>query len=198
MTGLMLAVLLAALDQTIVGTAEPRIIAQLSGFDRYPWVSTTYLLTSTLAVPIFAKLSDMYGRKWFFLGGSVMFVLTSALCGAAGTLNFLRHRRHEPAHRFSRAAGHRRGHDDGPGVHHHRRRFLARRARQVSGLFRGRLGTCFHLRPDPRRLAHRSHLLARGVLREPAGGPGRDRRHLLSIPGTASGRRANAAWIGRA
>ncbi len=89
MTGLMLSVLLAALDQTIVGTAEPRIIAQLSGFNRYPWVSTTYLLTSTLAVPIFAKLSDMYGRKWFFLGGATMFVLTSALCGASGTLTFL-------------------------------------------------------------------------------------------------------------
>jgi EmrB/QacA subfamily drug resistance transporter len=89
MTGLLLSVLLAALDQTIVGTAEPRIISQLSGFDRYPWVSTMYLLTSTLAVPIFAKLSDMYGRKWFFLGGSTMFVLTSALCGAAGTLTFL-------------------------------------------------------------------------------------------------------------
>ena len=89
MTGLLLAVLLAALDQTIVGTAEPRIIAQLSGFDRYPWVSTTYLLTSTLAVPIFAKLSDMYGRKWFFLGGATMFVLTSALCGAAGMFTFL-------------------------------------------------------------------------------------------------------------
>jgi EmrB/QacA subfamily drug resistance transporter len=89
MTGLLLAVLLAALDQTIVGTAEPRIIAQLSGFDRYPWVSTMYLLTSTLAVPIFAKLSDMYGRKWFFLGGTSIFVLTSALCGAAGTFTFL-------------------------------------------------------------------------------------------------------------
>jgi EmrB/QacA subfamily drug resistance transporter len=89
MAGLMLAVLLAALDQTIVGTAEPRIIAQLSGFNRYPWVSTTYLLTSTLAVPIFAKLSDMYGRKWFFLGGATMFVLTSALCGASGTFTFL-------------------------------------------------------------------------------------------------------------
>jgi EmrB/QacA subfamily drug resistance transporter len=89
MTGLVLAVLLAALDQTIVGTAEPRIIAQLSGFDRYPWVSTTYLLTPTLAVPIFAKLSDMYGRKWFFLGGATMFVFTSALCGAAGTFTFL-------------------------------------------------------------------------------------------------------------
>ena len=89
MAGLMLAVLLAALDQTIVGTAEPRIIAQLSGFNRYPWVSTTYLLTSTLAVPIFAKLSDMYERKWFFLGGTTTFVLTSALCGAAGTFTFL-------------------------------------------------------------------------------------------------------------
>src|SRR5580693_5163350 len=89
MMGLMLSVLLAALDQTIVGTAEPRIIAQLSGFDRYPWVSTMYLLSSTLAVPIFAKLSDMYGRKWFFLGGSVIFVLTSALCGASGTFTFL-------------------------------------------------------------------------------------------------------------
>jgi EmrB/QacA subfamily drug resistance transporter len=89
MTGLLLAVLLAALDQTIVGTAEPRIIAQLSGFDRYPWVSTTYLLTSTLAVPIFGKLSDMYGRKWFFLGGATIFVFSSALCGAAGTFTFL-------------------------------------------------------------------------------------------------------------
>jgi EmrB/QacA subfamily drug resistance transporter len=89
LSGLMLAVLLAALDQTIVGTAEPRIIASLSGFDRYPWVSTAYLLCSTISVPIFAKLSDMYGRKWFLLGGTIGFVLTSALCGAAGTLNFL-------------------------------------------------------------------------------------------------------------
>jgi EmrB/QacA subfamily drug resistance transporter len=89
MAGLLLSVLLASLDQTIVGTAEPRIIASLSGFDRYPWVSTAYLLTSTLAVPIFAKLSDMYGRKWFFLAGSGGFVLTSALCGASGKLTFL-------------------------------------------------------------------------------------------------------------
>lgn len=88
MIGLLLSVLLASLDQTIVGTAEPKIIAQLSGFDRYPWVSTTYLLTSTLAIPIFARLSDIYGRKWFFLTGAGMFILTSALCGASGTLNF--------------------------------------------------------------------------------------------------------------
>lgn len=84
--GLQLMLLLAALDQTVVGTAMPRIIAHLNGFDRYAWVTTAYLLTSTTAVPIFGKLSDMYGRKWFFLGGAVLFVATSALCGAAGDL----------------------------------------------------------------------------------------------------------------
>lgn len=87
--GLLFALLLAAIDQTIVGTAEPRIIAQLSGFDRYPWVSTAYLLSSTIAVPIFGKLSDIYGRKWFFLFGTMLFVVASAFCGASGTLNFL-------------------------------------------------------------------------------------------------------------
>src|SRR5579864_6070718 len=86
LTGLLLTLFLAALDQTIVGTAMPRIIAQLNGFDRYPWVTTAYLLTSTLAVPIFAKLSDIYGRKWFFLLGAASFVLTSAFCGASGNL----------------------------------------------------------------------------------------------------------------
>jgi EmrB/QacA subfamily drug resistance transporter len=91
MTGLLLAALLAAIDQTIVGTAEPRIIASLSGFDRYPWVATTYLLSSTVSVPIFASLSDRYGRKPFFMMGAVLFVLASALCGAAGepALGFL-------------------------------------------------------------------------------------------------------------
>jgi EmrB/QacA subfamily drug resistance transporter len=89
LVGLMLAALLAAIDQTIVGTAEPRIIASLSGFDRYPWVATAYLLTSTLSVPIFASLSDIHGRKPFFLLGALLFVVTSALCGLAGTLTFM-------------------------------------------------------------------------------------------------------------
>src|ERR1700677_1882825 len=72
--GLMLTMLLAALDQTIVGTAEPRIIASLSGFNRYPWVATTYMLCSTMAIPVSARLSDLYGRKWFFLGSAALFV----------------------------------------------------------------------------------------------------------------------------
>ena len=89
LTGLLLTLLLAALDQTIVGTAMPRIIAQLNGFDRYPWVTTAYLLTSTIAVPIFAKLSDIYGRKWFFLAGTFLFVLASAFCGGAGQFTWI-------------------------------------------------------------------------------------------------------------
>src|SRR5262244_2182694 len=84
LTGLLLAALLAAIDQTIVGTAEPRIIASLRGFDRYPWVATIYMLTSTVSVPIFASLSDRYGRKRFFMNGATLFVVASALCGAAG------------------------------------------------------------------------------------------------------------------
>ncbi|HEX5501320.1 MAG TPA: MDR family MFS transporter [Thermomicrobiales bacterium] len=84
--GLQLTLLLAALDSTIVGTAMPRIIANLNGFDRYAWVTTAYLLTSTTAVPIFGKLSDIYGRKWFMIVGAVLFVIASAFCGAAGDL----------------------------------------------------------------------------------------------------------------
>jgi EmrB/QacA subfamily drug resistance transporter len=87
--GLQLTLLLAALDNTIVGTAMPKIIGQLNGFDRYAWVTTAYLLTSTIAVPIFGKLSDLFGRKWIYLGGAVFFVLTSALCGAAGEISGL-------------------------------------------------------------------------------------------------------------
>ncbi len=86
LTGLLLTLLLAAVDQTVVGTAMPRIISQLNGFDRYPWVTTAYLLTSTIAVPVFAKLSDMYGRKWLFLTGTILFVVASALCGASGDI----------------------------------------------------------------------------------------------------------------
>lgn len=87
--GLMLALLLAALDQTVVGTAMPRIIAELQGFNRYAWVTTAYLLTSTAVVPITGKLSDLYGRKLFLVGGAVFFVATSMLCGLAQDMNQL-------------------------------------------------------------------------------------------------------------
>src|SRR5437762_11534795 len=83
MTGLLLAALLTAIDQTIVGTAEPRIIASLQGFDRYPWVATIDMLTSTVSVAIFASLSDGYGRKHFFMAGVRLLGPAAAACGAA-------------------------------------------------------------------------------------------------------------------
>lgn len=84
--GLMLTLLLSALDQTIVGTAMPRIIADLQGFDHYAWVTTAYLLSSTAVVPIVGKLSDIYGRKLFLVGGAAFFLLASMLCGLSQSL----------------------------------------------------------------------------------------------------------------
>jgi len=79
--GTMLALLLAALDQTIVGTAMPRIVADLNGLAYYTLVTTAYLVASTVMVPIAGKLGDLFGRKPFLLAGMIGFVLASALCG---------------------------------------------------------------------------------------------------------------------
>ena len=89
MGGLMLALFLASLDQTVVSTAIPRIIADLGGFDRFTWVTTAYLVASTTAVPIVGRLSDLYGRKVFFLGGIVVFLLGSVLAGVSQSMNQL-------------------------------------------------------------------------------------------------------------
>jgi EmrB/QacA subfamily drug resistance transporter len=82
LASLMLTLFLAALDGTIVNTALPTIARDLHGFDRYTWPSIAYLLTSTTMIPIVGKLSDQFGRKWFLMGGVVIFLLGSALCGA--------------------------------------------------------------------------------------------------------------------
>ncbi|GHF94485.1 MFS transporter [Deinococcus piscis] len=84
LTGLMVVFLLAALSQNVVGTAMPRIIEDLHGFNLYAWVTTAYLLASTVMVPIYGKLSDLYGRKPVLVFGIVVFLLGSALCGLAG------------------------------------------------------------------------------------------------------------------
>ncbi len=89
MIGVLMVMLLASLDQTIVATALPRVIADLQGFDRYTWVSTAYLLTSTVTVPIYGKLSDIFGRKPLFLFGIVIFLAGSALSGASQSMNEL-------------------------------------------------------------------------------------------------------------
>ena len=85
MLGVLLGMLLSSIDQTIVGTAMPRIIAELNGLDHYAWVATAYLLTSTVSVPLFGKVSDLYGRRPFFLFGMIVFLIGSALAGFSQT-----------------------------------------------------------------------------------------------------------------
>src|SRR5713226_8336645 len=83
LSGVMLGMLLAALDQTVVGTALPRIVANLGGLEHYAWVATSYLLASTVSIPIYGKLSDIYGRRTFFIGGMIIFLAGSALSGTS-------------------------------------------------------------------------------------------------------------------
>ncbi|WP_405621340.1 MFS transporter [Streptomyces sp. NBC_00076] len=85
--GLMLALLLAALEQMIVATALPRIVGELHGLDRMSWAVTAYLLTATIGLPIYGKLGDLYGRKGVFQFAIVVFVVGSALAGRAQTMD---------------------------------------------------------------------------------------------------------------
>ncbi|MFF0945219.1 MDR family MFS transporter [Kocuria sp. CPCC 205300] len=81
--GLLMAVLLAALDQTIVATALPSIVGDLDGLDRISWVVTAYVLAATVGLPVYGKLGDLYGRKRIFLAAVLVFLLGSVLAGAA-------------------------------------------------------------------------------------------------------------------
>lgn len=85
----MLGMLLSAIDQTVVGTAMPRIVADLHGLKEYAWVTTSYLLASTVMVPLYGKLSDLYGRKPFYLLGMALFLLGSALSGTSQNMTQL-------------------------------------------------------------------------------------------------------------
>ncbi len=89
MFGVLMVMLLGSLDQTIVATALPHVIADLHGFNQYTWVSTAYLLTSTVTVPIYGKLSDLFGRKPIFLFGIVLFLVGSALSGTSQSMTQL-------------------------------------------------------------------------------------------------------------
>ncbi|MPZ61338.1 MAG: DHA2 family efflux MFS transporter permease subunit [Propionibacteriales bacterium] len=89
MGGLMSGLFLAALDQTIVATALPRITSDLGGLDKLSWVVTTYLLTSTASTPLWGKLSDLYGRRLIFQAAIGIFVLGSLLTGAAQSMGEL-------------------------------------------------------------------------------------------------------------
>ena len=83
---MMLSLFLASIEATVVATAMPTIVAQLGGLDIYAWVFSAFMLTSTTTVPIFGKLSDIYGRRRIYLLAVVIFMIGSALCGQAQTM----------------------------------------------------------------------------------------------------------------
>ena len=85
----MLTMLLAALDQTIVSTALPKILDELHGYNRYTWVVTAYLLAETTVIPIIGKLSDQFGRKWFLVAGVAIFLVGSVLSGTSNSMTQL-------------------------------------------------------------------------------------------------------------
>jgi EmrB/QacA subfamily drug resistance transporter len=89
MGGAMLAMLLSALDQTIVSTALPRIVTELHGLEHISWVFTAYMLASTVTVPLYGKLSDIYGRRIFYIIGILAFLIGSVLSGMAQSMTEL-------------------------------------------------------------------------------------------------------------
>jgi EmrB/QacA subfamily drug resistance transporter len=89
LAGVALVLFLVSLDQTVVGSAMPKVIAELNGFSLYAWVSTVYLLAETVVLPIVGKLGDMYGRKWITVLGVGLFVGASAFCGMATSMLWL-------------------------------------------------------------------------------------------------------------
>lgn len=86
LSGLLLGMLLAALDQTIVSTALPRIVGDLHGLSHIAWVTTAYLLASTVTTPLWGKLGDLFGRKYLFQAAIVIFLVGSALCGTVDSM----------------------------------------------------------------------------------------------------------------
>lgn len=89
MSALMLAMLLAALDQTIVSTALPRIATDLHGLNKLSWVATAYLITSAISTPLYGKIGDLFGRKKIFQSAIIIFLVGSALCGLAQSIDQL-------------------------------------------------------------------------------------------------------------
>ncbi len=86
MAGTLLGMFTAAMDQTIVGTAMPRVVASLGGLEHYSWVFTSFMVVSTTTVPIVGKLTDLFGRKFFFLGGIAIMMMGSALAGTSQSM----------------------------------------------------------------------------------------------------------------
>ncbi len=144
---ILLGLFLAALDQTIVGPVLPRIVTELKGADLYTWVVTIFLVTSTITVPIYGKLSDLYGRRPLLMFGIVLFLIGSALSGLSQTMWQLILFRGHP--------GPRAGALFPIALAVIGDLFTPGRAGQVPGPLRGRLRDRLPGRPGPRRVPDR-------------------------------------------
>lgn len=89
LAGLLLGILMASMDNTIVATAMGNIVGELGGLDHFVWVTSAYMVAELAGMPIFGKLSDMYGRKKFFVFGMIVFMLGSVMCGTANSITEL-------------------------------------------------------------------------------------------------------------
>lgn len=87
--GVMLSLFMASMESTVVATAMPTIVSQLGGLSSYSWVFSVYMLTSTTTVPLYGKLSDLYGRRPIYAIGMILFLIGSALCGMSQSMNQL-------------------------------------------------------------------------------------------------------------
>ena len=157
--GLMLVLLMAALDQTIVSTALPTIVGDLGGLTHISWVVTAYLLAQTAVTPIYGKLGDLYGRKIVLQVALVVFLVGSALCGASQNLTEL------ILFRAVQGLG-------GGGLIVGTMAAIgdvvsAARARPLPGHVRGRVRTRQRDRPAARRLLHHEPVVALDLLRQP-------------------------------
>ncbi len=157
---LMIGMFLAALDQTIVSTALPTIVADLHGASHLAWVIVAYLLAATVSTPLWGKLGDQYGRKGFFQASIVIFLCGSALSGLS--------QHDDRADRLPGRSGTRRRRSDGRRAGDRRRHRLAARARPLPGAVRRGLRGREHHRPAARRRLRRPALLALDLLHQPA------------------------------
>ncbi len=159
LAAVMSGLLLAMLDQSIVGTALPTIVQTLGGNDLYVWVATAYLVPATVSLPIYARLSDRHGRRTMLLIGMV---------AVPARVRTGRHRaEHGAADRLPRAPGPRRGRAGRPLVHPRRRPLRRPPLRRAAGRARGPDGHQLHRRPARGRLPHRPRRLAVGLHGQP-------------------------------
>src|SRR3954465_1789008 len=86
LTGVIMAMFLSSLDQTIVATAMPKVLEDLHGLEHLSWVFTAYMLGSTVTVPVYGKLSDIFGRRGLYILAIVIFLCGSALCGLSSNM----------------------------------------------------------------------------------------------------------------